>query len=87
MTIDKRNFNRKIIKQINIGYQLFLPMEYDAIADKKWPLILFLHGIKKRGEDLSTLDGYGLTAIAESSEYFDFIVVTPQCSSYSNWPT
>ena len=69
----------------NINYQLFLPQGYETDRDKKYPLILFLHGSKRRGEDIHLLNDYGLTWIAENKKDFPFIIVTPQCPSLSNW--
>ncbi|MNI33038.1 esterase [compost metagenome] len=86
MPIDHRHFQKEITKKVSLNYQLFLPDEYDAASDKKWPFILFLHGIHRRGSDIQLLDGYGLTAMAESTKGFEFLVAAPQCPSFSNWP-
>ena len=32
----------------DVGYLLYLPADYDASADVKWPLMLFLHGAGER---------------------------------------
>ncbi len=66
-----------------IGYKLFVPEAYDS--NKQYPLILFLHGIKKRGEDLRLLDNYGLMNHATENPSFPFIVVAPQCPATSLW--
>ena len=42
-------FVTKIHHKISLGYQLYLPDEYDAEKDKEWPVILFLHGAGERG--------------------------------------
>jgi len=68
-----------------LGYQLFLPANYEELYEKKWPLILFLHGSGRRGTDIRILDGYGLNGIAENNEDFEFIVLTPQCPSSEVW--
>jgi predicted peptidase len=67
-------------------YNLFLPNGYHEDTARVWPLLLFLHGIKKRGDDMGLLDNYGLHAVAERSEGFRFIVVTPQCPADAKWP-
>ncbi|MEI7024926.1 prolyl oligopeptidase family serine peptidase [Paenibacillus sp. y28] len=69
-----------------LGYQLFLPIDYEAEPEKRWPVILFLHGIKKRGSNLGDLDGYGLLGIAEETPGFGFVVIVPQCPAESSWP-
>lgn len=73
---------------MSMGYKLYLPSHYDDIqsANKTFPLLLFLHGIRKRGDDLRLLDNYGLTDIAGKLENFPFIVVAPQCPADTFWP-
>lgn len=44
-------FEKTITKQVRYQYLLSLPTGYDAAADKKWPVILFLHGSGERGTD------------------------------------
>lgn len=45
------SFERTITKKVGYQYLLSLPTGYDATADKKWPVILFLHGAGERGTD------------------------------------
>lgn len=85
MSVENYAFHKGTHQNVSVKYQLFLPHDYKSKTDNDYPLILFLHGVKKRGEDISMLDGYGLTWIAESKQDFPFIVVTPQCPSDSNW--
>ena len=44
-------FEKTITKKIGYQYLLSLPTGYDATSDKKWPVILFLHGSGERGTD------------------------------------
>jgi predicted peptidase len=55
-------------------YQVFVPQNYDP--HKKWPVILFLHGLGERGDDglLQTDIGIG-HAIRKGVSRFPFIVV------------
>ncbi len=59
-------------------YLLFLPEGYDK-ADKRWPLILFLHGAGERGNNLEKVKIHGPPKIVETKKDFPFIVVSPQC--------
>jgi predicted peptidase len=86
MSIDNRKLQKEIKKLVTIGYQIYLPNEYEKQKEKEWPLILFLHGINRRGEDIHLLDEYGLTWMAERKQNFEFIVISPQCPSLSSWP-
>ncbi|MDQ0885885.1 putative peptidase [Paenibacillus sp. V4I9] len=85
MSVKNYTFHKEIPQNKSVNFQLFLPHDYESKTENKYPLMLFLHGIKKRGEDIRMLDGYGLTWIAESKQDFPFIVVSPQCPSDSNW--
>lgn len=71
--------------RFKMGYKLFLPKDHNKQNNKPLPLIMFLHGIKKRGNDLSLLDGYGLIHIAEQNAEFRYIVVAPQCPADTYW--
>lgn len=42
-------FKKTVTKTIEYQYLLSLPSGYDATAEKKWPVILFLHGSGERG--------------------------------------
>lgn len=44
-------FEKTITKKVGYHYLLSLPTGYDAASDKKWPVILFLHGSGERGTD------------------------------------
>jgi predicted peptidase len=65
-------------------YQVYVPLEWSK--EKKWPVILFLHGAGERGEDglLQTDVGIG-TAIRRRMERFPCIVVLPQCRKNRWW--
>ncbi|MFF2483823.1 alpha/beta hydrolase-fold protein [Paenibacillus sp. NPDC058071] len=68
-----------------MNYQLFLPHDYEGNTNAQYPVILFLHGIKKRGKNIRMLDHYGLVWHAEKQGDFPFIVAAPQCPAGSDW--
>lgn len=53
------SFKQTITKTVGYDYLLFLPKGYDAKAEKKWPLILFLHGSGERGSDVWKVSIHG----------------------------
>jgi predicted peptidase len=59
-------------------YSLFVPAHY--APNKKWPVILYLHGAGERGNDgvLQTTVGLG-PFVKERATTFPFFVVFPQC--------
>ena len=62
-------------------YQVWVPLPYTA--DKKWPVILFLHGAGERGTDGEKVLIQGLPKeIKKRGGQFDFLVVMPQCASF-----
>jgi len=71
-----------------INYLLFLPHDYGRDPQKRWPLLVFLHGVAKRGDtldDLHLLKRDGPPRIVEQKPEFPFIVLSPQCPSDSYW--
>jgi predicted peptidase len=67
------------------NYLLYLPENYEEKSDKKWPLILFLHGSGEQGDNVELLKKYGIPNIVESITDFQFIVVSPQCPNDTKW--
>lgn len=63
---------------VKVHYLLYLPDEYAKDPQKKWPLILFLHGRDERGQDLELLKNQPLPKTLEQQKDFPFIVVSPQ---------
>ncbi len=59
-------------------YVVFVPRNYSP--DKKWPLVVFLHGAGERGTDgwLPTTAGIG-PYLRAHEDTFPFLVVFPQC--------
>ena len=65
-------------------YVVYVPRDYTA--DRKWPVILFLHGAGERGDDgLKQADvGIG-RAVRFHSERYPAVVVMPQCATGDRW--
>ena len=82
----KRIVVKKQEKQ-TFGYILYLPKDYDS--QKKYPLILFLHGAGERGdgnEQLERVNVHGVARYAKSGEFeLDAIVLCPQCPEGRVW--
>jgi predicted peptidase len=71
----EEHFEKEIT--VKLRYLLFLPEGY-ADDDKKWPLMLFLHGSGESGDDLEKVKKHGPPKIVEGKTDFPFIVVSPQ---------
>ncbi|MBN1844321.1 MAG: prolyl oligopeptidase family serine peptidase [Sedimentisphaerales bacterium] len=79
-----QTMNRPVIMKSQ--YWLYLPAEYGR-TEKKWPLILFLHGAGERGDNLELVTKHGPPKLARQGKAFPFIIVSPQCPTNYWWPT
>lgn len=73
------------IKTINrLNYIVNLPKDYYEKTNELFPIIIFLHGIGERGDDINFVKKYG---IHRYLEYIDipFIIISPQCHSNNFW--
>lgn len=66
-------------------YAVYVTPEYTP--DRKWPLVVFLHGASRRGNDGwdQTYQGLG-PAMRAHPERFPCIAVMPQCPKGKRWP-
>jgi len=76
-------FNKTQAMQLN--YLLFLPKGYEHKSEKKWPLILFLHGAGERGTNVWKVATHGPPKNVTSNPDFPFIIVSPQCPEDEIW--
>jgi len=81
----KQMLRKKIVKIADCNYLLYLPADYGK-DDKKWPLILFLHGAGERGSNVEVVKNNGLPNMIANGKSFDFIIVSPQCPKDIWWP-
>lgn len=70
-----------------LPYRLFLPNDYDA--DKKYPVLLFLHGAGERGSDnyIQIASNVGIIdrIINSTDDAYDCIIIAPQCAGGYQW--
>lgn len=81
----KDNGNRlQVIRdQAEFDYLLYLPDGYDPA--KKYPMILFLHGIGERGDDPSVIAEYGPFQYILKGHSLGMIVIAPQLEKENHW--
>ena len=66
-------------KQDNlVPYWLYLPREY-ATSKKKLPVVIFLHGMGERGNNLDRVLVHGPPKLIAKGKHFPFIMIAPQC--------
>jgi predicted peptidase len=64
--------------QVHLRFLLFLPLDYSAKSERKWPLILFLHGSGEAGDQINLVAATGLPERLLNDANFPFIVISPQ---------
>ncbi|MBV8279431.1 MAG: hypothetical protein JO170_29785, partial [Verrucomicrobia bacterium] len=80
-------FRGTVTRSVQMKYLLFIPDGYQDDQSKKWPLIMYLHGGSRRGDDIEKVrePGWGLPALLEKKKSFPFIVVSPLCPNGEYW--
>lgn len=72
---------------IKLEYYVQLPKNYRKDSNKKWPLIVFLHGAGERGGTLDDVKkmNHSIPMMASTSKDFPFIAVSPLCPPILSW--
>lgn len=86
-TQSSERFRKRITKTLEVNYLLYLPPRYNRSPNKRWPLVLFLHGAGERGDSLELVKKHGPPKLIEAGQTFPFIVVSPQCPTGRWWNT
>ena len=84
MSLSRGHFTGTSKKEAEYRYHIYLPDDYDSMA-QEWPLILFLHGMGERGDDLNLVRKNGPLRQIEDGIKLPFIIVAPQCPADSWW--
>ena len=77
--------NIKIEMNDRLDHLFFLPNGYQENREKEWPLILFLHGMGERGDNLELVKIHGIPKISQETDTFPFIALSPQCPIDHVW--
>lgn len=62
-------------------YLKYVPKDYDVNPEKKWPLLIFLHGAGERGTDIEKIKVHGPPMLVEKGKDFPFIIISPQAKA------
>jgi predicted peptidase len=82
-----QSFVRTLAKPVSGKFLLYLPETYGRNRQQRWPLILFLHGMGERGDNLELVKKHGPPKLVASGKQFPFIIVSPQCPTNGWWST
>jgi predicted peptidase len=80
-----RVHDTEISRSVKLPYLLYLPAKYNENPNRRWPLLLYLHGGSARGNDLDKLRTLGLPKRLDSDPEFPFIVISPLCPEGEIW--
>jgi len=69
----------------SLGYYLYFPKDYKSEKNKKFPLLLFLHGGGESGDSLSTLKSNGPPKLIVEGKQFPFLILAPQNPYKKKW--
>ena len=67
------------------AYQLFIPRGLATTGERKWPMMIFLHGSGERGDDIGKVKVHGPPKIADRNPDFPFILVSPLLPADQDW--
>ena len=69
----------------SLSYYLYFPKDYESEKNKKFPLLLFLHGGGESGDILSTLKSNGPPKLIVEGKQFPFLILAPQNPYKKKW--
>jgi predicted peptidase len=78
-------FRGRLTKQFALRSLLYLPKDYHTAKNRRWPLLLFLHGAGERGTDLALVAKHGPPKLVARKMEFPFVIVSPQCPAGRIW--
>jgi predicted peptidase len=82
---EAQSLNKQVTRTASAGYLLYLPKDYGKDPNKRWPLMMFLHGAGESGSDLEKVKVHGPPKLIAQGKEFPFIVISPQCPSVKEW--
>lgn len=70
-----------------LDYLVYLPSGYARETARRWPLVVFLHGMGERGGALDRVRGVGLPRLVERRGNLAYVLVVPHCPDGTLWPS
>jgi predicted peptidase len=80
-----QRFEAETHETTRLEYLLFVPSRYNEDHQRRWPLILYLHGGSLRGDDVNKVRALGLPHRLEQDREFPFFVIAPLCPQGEIW--
>ncbi len=82
---EARSFSGTARRKVRLAYLLYPPRVEPGQRPGRSALVLFLHGLGERGDDLSLVARHGPPKLAEAGRGFPFYLAAPQCPAQSSW--
>lgn len=79
------SFSGDFVIPVNYHYLLSKPDGYDESPEKKWPLVIFLHGSGERGTDLDLIKKHGPPKLLAAGQKFPAVIASLQCAPNTLW--
>ncbi|MPQ47674.1 prolyl oligopeptidase family serine peptidase [Marinifilum sp. N1E240] len=71
------------VSKLGVKYLEYFPEINEG--DENLPLLIFLHGMGERGDDLTKLKLHGPPSFLDEKKDFPFITISPQCPDTIYW--
>lgn len=81
------DFSHTVCREVTLNHLVALPAHYADDADRRWPLVLFLHGSGERGNELERVKTNGLPKELAAGREVPAVVLSPQCPADARWET
>jgi len=78
-------FSNTRVQTNRLSYLLTVPKEYADDPNRRFPLVLFLHGSGERGTNVQLVAVHGPPKQAREGKAFPFVLVSPQCPPDQRW--
>ncbi len=75
----------KTVTTEKLAYYLYFPENYEASAEEKFPLLLFLHGGGESGDSLVAVKRNGPPKLIARGKQFPFMILAPQNPIKKQW--
>ena len=84
-TWQEHRLSAKALTEYGSRYLVHLPDGYDQDPQKKWPVIVCLHGMGEWGDDFALVKQRGLAAYLDDGHSLAAIVLVPQTPAQQRW--
>ncbi len=81
----QRAMKTSVVRKTSLSYLSWFPADYKSQKEKRFPLLIFLHGSGERGTDIQKVKTWGPPSFVEQRPDFPFIVVSFQCPEGQWW--